>query len=103
MLLNGCEYAVVETSSHGLSTKLNRCGNILFDCGVFMNVTLEHLEFHKNFETYRNDKANLFRALDKHNHIKTIAGEKRKIHSIGIVNLEDPSARNVALKRYLWS
>ena len=92
MLENGCEYAVVETSSHGLSTKLNRCGNILFDCGVFMNVTLEHLEFHKNFETYRLDKANLFRALDKHNHIKTIAGEKRKINSIGIVNLEDPSA-----------
>ena len=93
MLENGCKYAVVETSSHGLSTKLNRCGEILFDCGVFMNVTLEHLEFHKNFETYRNDKANLFRALDKHNHIKTIAGEKQKINSIGIVNLEDPSAQ----------
>ena len=92
MLENGCKYAVVETSSHGLSTKLNRCGNILFDCGVFMNVTLEHLEFHKNFETYRNDKANLFRALDKHNHLKTIAGTKQKINSIGIVNLEDPSA-----------
>ena len=92
MLENGCKYAVVETSSHGLSTKLNRCGNILFDFGVFMNVTLEHLEFHKNFETYRNDKANLFRALDKHNHVKTIAGEKRTINSIGIVNLEDPSA-----------
>ena len=93
MLENGCKYAVVETSSHGLSTKLNRCGNILFDCGVFMNVTLEHLEFHKNFETYRNDKANLFRALDKHNHLKTIAGTKQKINSIGIVNLEDPSAQ----------
>ena len=93
MLENGCKYAVVETSSHGLSTKLNRCGEILFDCGVFMNVTLEHLEFHKNFETYRSDKANLFRALDKHNHIKTIAGEKQKINSIGIVNLEDPSAQ----------
>ncbi len=93
MLENGCKYAVVETSSHGLSSKLNRCGDILFDCGVFMNVTLEHLEFHKNFETYRSDKANLFRALDKHNHVKTIAGEKQKINSIGIVNLEDPSAQ----------
>lgn len=93
MLMNGCGYAVVETSSHGLSSKLNRCGNIMFDCGVFMNVTLEHLEFHKNFETYRSDKANLFRALDKHNHIKTIQGQKKKINSIGIVNLEDPSAK----------
>ena len=93
MLENGCKYAVIETSSHGLSAKLNRCGNILFDCGVFMNVTLEHLEFHKNFETYRSDKANLFRALDKHNHIKKIAGTEISINSIGIVNLEDESAK----------
>lgn len=92
MLKNGCEYAVVETSSHGLSEKLNRCGNILFDCGIFMNVTLEHLEFHKNFETYRSDKANLFRALDKHDHKKIIGGHEVKIPSLGIVNLEDPSA-----------
>ena len=93
MLENGCKYAVIETSSHGLSAKLNRCRNILFDCGVFMNVTLEHLEFHKNFETYRSDKANLFRALDKHNHIKKIAGTETSINSIGIVNLEDESAK----------
>ena len=93
MLENGCKYAVIETSSHGLSAKLNRCGNILFDCGVFMNVTLEHLEFHKTFETYRSDKANLFRALDKHNHIKKIAGTETSINSIGIVNLEDESAK----------
>ncbi|MCF0241323.1 MAG: UDP-N-acetylmuramoyl-L-alanyl-D-glutamate--2,6-diaminopimelate ligase [Treponema sp.] len=92
MLENGCEYAVVEASSHGLSSKLNRLGNVYFDCGVFMNVTLEHLEFHKNFETYRSDKANLFRALDKSDHIKNIAGEIKKINSVGIVNLEDPSA-----------
>ena len=92
MLENGCSYAVVETSSHGLSPRLNRTGNILFDCGAFMNVTLEHLEFHKTFEQYRDDKANLFRKLDKGSHIKTIAGEKRKIVPVGIVNLEDPSA-----------
>lgn len=92
MLQNGCKYAVIESSSHGLSGRLNRCGNIAFDCAVFMNVTLEHLEFHKDFETYRCDKANLFRALDKNQHIKTIAGEKKTVNSIGIVNLEDPSA-----------
>lgn len=92
MLLNGCKFAVIETSSHGLSEKLNRCGNISFDVGIFMNVTLEHLEFHKNFETYRNDKANLFRILDKVNHTKMIAGEKITINSLGIVNLEDESS-----------
>ena len=92
MLENGCKYAVVETSSHGLSPKLNRTGNILFDCGVFMNVTLEHLEFHKTFEQYRDDKANLFRKLGDAVHVKTIGGEKTKITPVGIVNLEDPSA-----------
>lgn len=92
MLENGCKFAVIETSSHGLSTKLNRCGNISFDCGLFMNVTLEHLEFHKTFDQYRSDKANLFRALDKSSHQKTIAGTTENLPSLGIVNLEDPSA-----------
>ena len=92
MLENGCKYAVVESSSHGLSAKLNRLGCVQFDTAVFMNVTLEHLEFHKNFETYRNDKASLFRMLDSHDHIKVIAGEKVRVPSIGIVNLEDESA-----------
>lgn len=92
MVQNGCEYAVVETSSHGLSEKLNRTGNIDFDVGIFMNVTLEHLEFHKTFEQYRFDKANLFRKLDENNHVKTILGKETKVPSFGIVNLEDPSA-----------
>lgn len=92
MLQNGCTYAVVESSSHGLSSQLNRLGSVLFDIAVFMNVTLEHLEFHKNFETYRNDKANLFRMLDSHDHVKMIAGEKVHVPSLGIVNLEDESA-----------
>ncbi|MBR0101234.1 MAG: UDP-N-acetylmuramyl-tripeptide synthetase [Treponema sp.] len=92
MVENGCEYAVVETSSHGLSPKLNRTGNLLFDCGIFMNVTLEHLEFHGTFEQYRDDKANLFRKLDEHSHEKVILGKKVKVPSFGIVNLEDPSA-----------
>ncbi|MBQ0051634.1 MAG: UDP-N-acetylmuramoyl-L-alanyl-D-glutamate--2,6-diaminopimelate ligase [Treponema sp.] len=92
MVQNGCEYAVVESSSHGLSPKLNRTGNLCFDCGIFMNVTLEHLEFHGTFEQYREDKANLFRKLDEHDHKKTILGKSVTVPSFGIVNLEDPSA-----------
>lgn len=92
MAENGCEYAVIETSSHGLSPVLNRSGDVLFDCGIFMNVTLEHLEFHGTFERYRDDKANLFRRLDEHNHEKSILGKNVRVPSFGIVNLEDPSA-----------
>lgn len=92
MVENGCEYAVLETSSHGLSQKLNRTGSIEFDAGVFMNVTLEHLEFHGTFEQYRSDKANLFRKLDENQHVKTILKKEMKIPSFGVVNLEDESA-----------
>lgn len=92
MVAAGCEYAVVETSSHGLSPILNRTGCIDFDCGIFMNVTLEHLEFHKTFEQYRDDKANLFRKLDECDHEKLIGGKKTTVPAFGIVNLEDPSA-----------
>ena len=92
MVRNGCEYAVVESSSHGLSRRTNRLGDVAFDCGVFMNVTLEHLEFHGTWEQYRDDKANLFRALDTFSHKKTICGTERELPSFGVVNLEDPAA-----------
>ena len=93
MVQNGCEYAVIESSSHGLSKELARLECVLFDCAVFMNVTLEHLEFHKTFEKYRNDKANLFRALDAHDHHKIVNNIPLDIVPFGIVNLEDPSAK----------
>ncbi|MBD5428639.1 MAG: UDP-N-acetylmuramyl-tripeptide synthetase, partial [Treponema sp.] len=92
MLAAGCEYAVVESSSHGLSARTNRTGCIDYDCAVFMNVTLEHLEFHKTFAQYRDDKANLFRKLDECDHRKVIGGKETTVSAFGIVNLEDESA-----------
>ncbi len=92
MLAAGCEYAVVESSSHGLSARTNRTGCIDYDCAVFTNVTLEHLEFHKTFEQYRDDKANLFRKLDECDHRKVIRGKETTVDAFGIVNLEDENA-----------
>ena len=96
MAANGCEYAVVESSSHGLSKKLNRLGNVCFDVGIMMNVTSEHLEFHGTYEQYKSDKANLFRALDECDHVKTILGKKVEVPSFGIVKAADPAARYFA-------
>ena len=79
---NGCTHAVVESSSHGLSSKLNRLGLVNFDAAAFMNVTHEHLEFHGTFQQYRDDKCNLFRTLDK--------------DGIAAVNLDDASAEYFA-------
>jgi len=59
----GLFYAVLESSSHGLSEKTSRLKGVLFDVGVCLNITEEHLEFHKTIECYRSDKANLFRMI----------------------------------------
>jgi UDP-N-acetylmuramoyl-L-alanyl-D-glutamate--2,6-diaminopimelate ligase len=84
---NGCEYAVVEASSHGLSPKTNRLGDVNFCSAVFTNVTHEHLEFHGTWEQYRDDKANLFRALDSYAPINP-SGFK----PFGVINADDKSA-----------
>jgi UDP-N-acetylmuramoyl-L-alanyl-D-glutamate--2,6-diaminopimelate ligase len=82
----GREFAVVEATSHGLSARMNRLGDVEFDAGVLTNVTHEHLEFHGSFEQYRSDKANLFRALSR-------GGDKGvRCPRFGVVNAEDPSA-----------
>ncbi|OXZ29953.1 UDP-N-acetylmuramoyl-L-alanyl-D-glutamate--2,6-diaminopimelate ligase [Finegoldia magna] len=46
--------AVVECSSHGLY--LHRLGGIEFDVAVFNNLSMEHMNFHKNMENYFNAK-----------------------------------------------
>ncbi len=79
----GMTYAVVEASSHGLSMRTNRLGNVAFDVGVMMNVTHEHLEFHGTWENYRSDKANLFRSLSR----KTRGSRS----PFGVANADDPS------------
>ncbi|GHT67213.1 UDP-N-acetylmuramyl-tripeptide synthetase [Spirochaetia bacterium] len=82
MAEKGAEYAVVEASSHGLSPRTNRLGDVDFDAAVMTNVTHEHLEFHGTWEQYRDDKANLFRALDRDDSACRIA----------VINADDPSA-----------
>jgi UDP-N-acetylmuramoyl-L-alanyl-D-glutamate--2,6-diaminopimelate ligase len=95
MLDRGVEYAVLEASSHGLSPRTNRLGDVVFDAGLMTNVTHEHLEFHGTWEQYREDKINLFRALDRFDHAKAIGrsgeGAEKTIPAFGVVNADDPS------------
>ncbi|MDR0906827.1 MAG: UDP-N-acetylmuramoyl-L-alanyl-D-glutamate--2,6-diaminopimelate ligase [Oscillospiraceae bacterium] len=53
----GCEYAVMEVSSHALT--LGRVHGITFEVGVFTNLTRDHLDFHKTFEEYAAAKAKI--------------------------------------------
>jgi len=91
---NGAEFAVIESSSHGLSKRTNRLGDVDFDIAVMTNVTHEHLEFHGTWEQYRSDKAELFRSLDTSPfmHKKYIGQGAFSVPSFGVVNADDPSA-----------
>ena len=61
MYLQGCQYAVMETSSHSL--ELERTHSLNFKAGVFTNISSEHLDFHKNFNNYLSAKRKLFLSL----------------------------------------
>jgi UDP-N-acetylmuramoyl-L-alanyl-D-glutamate--2,6-diaminopimelate ligase len=90
MVSAGTDYAVLEASSHGLSPRTNRLGDVVFDAAVMTNVTHEHLEFHGTWEQYRHDKANLFRALDCR---AAERGDKQNaLPPFGVINADDPSA-----------
>ena len=53
----------MEASSHGL--KQNRLDGILFNIGIFTNLSHDHLDYHKNFQDYLNSKLYLFKNLIK--------------------------------------
>ena len=54
---------ILEASSHGL--KQNRLDGLLFDIGIFTNLSHDHLDYHKNFSDYLNSKLYLFDNLIK--------------------------------------
>lgn len=54
----GCEYAVMEVSSHALDQR--RVEGITFEVGVFTNLTQDHLDYHLTMENYFEAKKKLF-------------------------------------------
>ena len=58
MLDEGCTHVVMEVSSHALV--LDRVAGVRYACGVFTNLTQDHLDFHKTMENYAAAKALLF-------------------------------------------
>ncbi|MBQ2230929.1 MAG: UDP-N-acetylmuramoyl-L-alanyl-D-glutamate--2,6-diaminopimelate ligase [Oscillospiraceae bacterium] len=63
MVEKGCEYCVMEVSSHALY--LDRVRSISFEVGAFTNLTEDHLDFHKTMEAYAEAKSRLF-SISKH-------------------------------------
>lgn len=83
----GCTYAIVETSSQGLSQY--RHVGINYDVAVFTNLTPEHIEAHGGFEAYKKAKGVLFTHTRRGVH-KILQG--RCIRKIAVVHADDPHA-----------
>jgi UDP-N-acetylmuramoyl-L-alanyl-D-glutamate--2,6-diaminopimelate ligase len=75
MVRAGCEYAVVETTSHALDQ--DRVHGLYYDTVVFTNLTHDHLDYHKTISAYQEAKEKLF------------ANNPR----VAVVNADDPAAR----------
>lgn len=74
------EGVVMEVSSHSLA--LDRIGGLLYDCAVWTNLTQDHLDFHKDMESYYNAKKRLF-------------VEYMKPDSCRIINIDDPYGKRL--------
>jgi len=61
MVKNGCQYAIVETSSEGIVQYRHRFIN--YDVLVFTSLYPEHIESHGGFENYKEAKGMLFAHL----------------------------------------
>jgi UDP-N-acetylmuramoyl-L-alanyl-D-glutamate--2,6-diaminopimelate ligase len=63
-------HALMEVSSHSLSLK--RVETIDFDAAVFLNLTRDHLDFHKTIDAYFEAKAHLFDLLSARAYFVTL-------------------------------
>ncbi|APR65271.1 UDP-N-acetylmuramoyl-L-alanyl-D-glutamate--2,6-diaminopimelate ligase [Borrelia anserina] len=76
MVKNNVEYAIVESTSHGLDFRTSRLIDVAYFVAVLTNVSHEHLEFHGTMQNYLNVKLSLFSSADANG-------------GFGIVNMDD--------------
>lgn len=74
---SGCDSVIMEISSHALDQY--RVEGLLFDVGVFTNLTQDHLDYHGTLEEYFEVKSRLFSQVRRHS----------------IINRDDPWGRRL--------
>ena len=58
----GCEFAIMEVSSHALA--LNRVHGVRFEAAAYTNLSQDHLNYHETMEAYAEAKSRLFAQAD---------------------------------------
>lgn len=79
----GCEYLVMETSSHALY--YHRVHGLRYDVAVMTNISQDHLDLHKTMDNYVETKLLLFKNLYKY-------GIRKEIRKVGVVNIDNEYA-----------
>ena len=99
---SGCEFVVMEVSSHALY--FEKVAPIPFNVSVFTNLSPEHMDFHKNIDDYYACKNKLFKQtdigifnMDDEYSAKAATDCKAKKRCIGIIQNADIVARDVAM------
>jgi len=80
------DYCVMETSSHALDQ--GRLKGIDFTAGIFTNLTQDHLDYHKDMESYFKAKALLFRGLGQ--------------NAAAIINVDDDYGKRLLCQGPIW-
>ncbi|MBI5584274.1 MAG: UDP-N-acetylmuramoyl-L-alanyl-D-glutamate--2,6-diaminopimelate ligase [Deltaproteobacteria bacterium] len=80
MVREGATHVVMEVSSHALEQ--GRCRGIEFEVGLFTNLTQDHLDYHRDMESYYQAKAKLF--------FHYLQGTPARPDPLAIINRDDP-------------
>ncbi|MBA4494251.1 UDP-N-acetylmuramoyl-L-alanyl-D-glutamate--2,6-diaminopimelate ligase [Paenactinomyces guangxiensis] len=80
----GCDYSVIEVSSHAL--EMGRTRGCRFRTAVFTNLTQDHLDYHETMEEYRAAKGLLFSQLG--NNYADLPDE----NSFAVLNADDDAS-----------
>lgn len=84
MVLQGCQSAVMEVSSHALEQ--GRVQYIDYDVAVFTNLTVDHLDYHQTMDNYCLAKQKLFKSLGMYSQRET----KKSFPKVAVVNVDSP-------------
>jgi UDP-N-acetylmuramoyl-L-alanyl-D-glutamate--2,6-diaminopimelate ligase len=82
MAAAGAEYVVMEVSSHAIHQQ--RIAGLSFCCGLFSNITRDHLDYHGTFAEYLRVKSKFFTDLPKMAH--------------AVINADDPNAAGIIIQ-----